>query len=114
MNKTASAVIEPLGQNHDRAAFTCGNPDLDEYLKTRARQDEKRNFARPFVLVGDELGAIAGYYTVSNMGINFGELPEEEVKKLPHYPIVPAALIGRLAVSENYQGKGLGPRSHYE
>lgn len=108
MKKTASAVIEPLGRYHDRAAFSCGNADLDEYLKTRARQDEKKNFARAFVLVGEEPSTIAGYYTVSNMGINFGDLPEKEAKKLPRYPVVPAALIGRLAVSEDYQGQGLG------
>ena len=30
------------------------------------------------------------------------------VRKLPRYPVVPAALLGRLAVSQNYQGKGLG------
>ncbi len=108
MKKTASAVIERLGRIHDRAAFSCGSSDLDEYLKTRAGQDEKKNFARVFVLVGDEPSSIAGYYTVSNLGINIGELPEEVAKKLPRYPIVPAALIGRLAVSEKYQGQGLG------
>lgn len=108
MNTTASAVIEPLGGKHDRAAFRCGNTVLDEYIKTRAGQDEKRNFSRTFVLTGDEPSDIAGYYTVSNMSVNIGELPEEEAKKLPRYPLVPAALIGRLAVSEDCQGKGFG------
>jgi GNAT superfamily N-acetyltransferase len=32
----------------------------------------------------------------------------ETVKKLPRYPVVPAALLARLAVAEGYQGKGLG------
>lgn len=106
--KTASAVIEPLGPHHDRAAFSCGNTGLDAYLEHRATQDERRNVARVFVLVGDKPGAIAGFYSVSSTGIDIGDLPREQAKKLPHYPVIPAALIGRLAVGREYQGQGLG------
>lgn len=106
--KTASAVIEPLGRDHDRAAFSCGNSDLDAYLKHHATQDERRNVARVFVLVGDGPSAIAGFYSVSSTGIDIGDLPQEQAKKLPHYPVIPAALIGRLAVGREYQGQGLG------
>lgn len=35
-------------------------------------------------------------------------VPADFVKKLPRYPVVPAALLGRLAVSQEWQGKGLG------
>ena len=62
--KTASAVIEPLGAHHDRAAFSCGDTGLDAYLEHRATQDERRNVARVFVLVGDGPSAIAGFYSV--------------------------------------------------
>jgi predicted GNAT family N-acyltransferase len=30
------------------------------------------------------------------------------VKKLPRYPAVPATLLGRLAVSSDFRGKGIG------
>lgn len=30
------------------------------------------------------------------------------MKKLPRYPVVPAALLGRLGVDRRHQGKGLG------
>ncbi len=50
---------------------------------------------------------IAGYYTVSSLSI---ELPEDMRKGLAKYPEYPATLIGRLAVDEDYRGKGLGGR----
>ena len=56
----------------------------------------------------DESGQIAGYYTLSAYGIRFPELPPEIAKKLPKYPLIPATLLGRLAVSRNHQGQKLG------
>ncbi len=63
--------------------------------------------AAPFVLVlPDE--TIAGYYTLSSTSVQLGELPEQTVRKLPRYPLVPATLLGRLAVDRRHQGKGYG------
>ena len=36
------------------------------------------------------------------------DVSPDVAKKLPRYPVVPAALLGRLAVSQEWQGKGLG------
>jgi GNAT superfamily N-acetyltransferase len=36
------------------------------------------------------------------------DLPSETAKRLPRYPVVPAALIGRLAIDHQYRGRGLG------
>ncbi|MFQ5785947.1 MAG: GNAT family N-acetyltransferase [Alphaproteobacteria bacterium] len=100
--------IEPLGRHHDRAAFSCGVEDLDDYLKTRAGQDERRNVARVFVATGRLPSDIAGYYTISSIGIDVGELPDDKARVLPRYRDIPAALIGRLVVGADYQGRGLG------
>lgn len=45
---------------------------------------------------------------MSGTSIIAGELPAQIVKKLPRSPSLPATLLGRLAVDENYRGKGLG------
>ncbi len=100
-------VIEPLGRHHDRRSFACGEPALDDYLRRRAAQDARRRVARVFVAVGDTPEAIAGYYTLSAAGFEKAALPANLAKRLPHYP-VPAVVIGRLAVSRAYQGRGLG------
>jgi predicted GNAT family N-acyltransferase len=36
------------------------------------------------------------------------EPPTEIAKKLQRYPLIPATLLGRLAVDERHHGKGLG------
>jgi GNAT superfamily N-acetyltransferase len=101
--------VELLGKHHNRAAFACGNEILDRYLKEIASQDARRLVAAPFILVETTAPrTICGYYTLSSFGIALGELPEEVAKKLPGYPIVPATLLGRLAVDQHYRGKGIG------
>ena len=102
-------MIEPLGNDHRRADFSCGNATLDRYLKEQAGQDLRRACATPFVLItmkGD--ASILGYYTLSSYGIDVGELPPDIAKKLPRYPLIPATLVGRLAVDRRYQGQRIG------
>ncbi len=104
-----SWLIEPLGKHHDRADFSCGNDALDRYLKSQAGQDARRHVAAPFVAVpAAGSRAVLGYYTLSAFGVELTELPDETAKKLPGYPVVPAALLGRLAVDHRHRGRGLG------
>ena len=100
--------IEALGRGHDRASFESGVPALDAYLKKQAGQDARRYAAAPFVLCEGDGIAVLGYYTLSALSIRVGDLPEESARKLPRYPVVPAALIGRLAVDRRRRGERLG------
>lgn len=100
-------VIEPLGTKHDRAAFSCGNEELDSYLHKQAGQDLRKRAAVPFVITPDH-STIAGFYTLSQYALDLGELPEETAKRLPKYPTVSATLIGRLAASSEFRNLGLG------
>lgn len=43
------------------------------------------------------------------MTVERRNLPPEEQKSLPRYPL-PVALLGRLAVAQSAQGRGIGPR----
>jgi GNAT superfamily N-acetyltransferase len=105
----SSWLIEPLGRQHDRAAFSCGNETLDRYLKEIASQDARRRVAAPFVAVDEAArNTILGYYTLSSFAIGLADLPQDMVRKLPAYPVVPATLLGRLAVSQAHRGLGLG------
>jgi GNAT superfamily N-acetyltransferase len=101
-------IIEPLGKAHDRAAFSCGVPALDDYLQRRASQDAKRRVAAPFMLIEDGGAAVCGYYTLSQMAVEIEDLPEDVTKKLLKYPMVPVTLLGRLAVDLRFRGQGLG------
>src|SRR5574341_1039801 len=105
----AEWVVERLREDHNRSAFSCGNTSLDRYLKEQAGQDLRRACATPFVLVAEPgETSILGYYTVSSYGIDLGDLPVDVTKKLPRYPLIPATLIGRLAVDQRYQGQRVG------
>jgi predicted GNAT family N-acyltransferase len=99
--------IEPLGEEHDRAAFSCGVESLDRYLQKQAGQDSSKHVAAVFVITPNGR-TIAGFYTLSAHVIGLGELPANIAKKLPRYPNVPATLLGRLAVSQEFRGQGMG------
>jgi GNAT superfamily N-acetyltransferase len=101
--------IEPLGPHHDRATFSCGNPSLDDFLKTKARKESELGYCAAFVLVEYQgAAAILGYYTLSAHSITLGGIDPATRKKLRKYPVVPTALIGRLARDLRFRGTGAG------
>lgn len=101
-------IIEALNKSHKRSDFSCGVPLLDQYFKQQAGQDQRKYIAAPFVAVDLAKQNIIGYYTLSATSVNVQDLPAELVKKLPKYPLVPAILLGRLAVAISYQKQGWG------
>lgn len=82
-------------------------PELDSYFHRQASQDAKRKVAAPFVMLNQER-RIVGYYTLSAYGIRAAELPSAITRKLPRYPLIPATLLGRLAVHSELHGQKLG------
>ncbi len=56
----------------------------------------------------DAAKRVVGYYTLSAYGIRLTDLPPQVAKKLPKYPLLPATLLGRLAVSREHRGQKLG------
>lgn len=101
--------VRPLGPQHDRAAFACGEASLDDYLKTRARKEGELGFSATFVL--SPVAApheIAGYYTLSALSVEVDGIPESSRKRFPRYPLVPVTLLGRLARAAAYRGQGVG------
>jgi GNAT superfamily N-acetyltransferase len=100
--------IVPLSSGHDRSRFSSGSPPLDRYFREQASQDVKRRIATCFVALSVQTGDVAGFYTLTATSIALSALAPDIAAKLPRYPVVPAALLGRLAVARDYQGKGLG------
>lgn len=92
-------------KRHDRAAFACGEPTLDRYLREQAAQHHRDGVATTHVLVDDgNDSSIVGYYTLSAARLLLTDLREEDRRRLPSYP-VPAVRMGRLAVALAEQGK---------
>lgn len=105
---TAPFRVDALGPGHARDGFSCGVTVLDGYLARQATQDIRRRVSACYVVVEVGSGKIAGYYTLAAGGVPLTELPETLSKKMPRYPSVPVARIGRLAVDQAFHGRKLG------
>jgi GNAT superfamily N-acetyltransferase len=99
---------EAIGRHHDRKAFDCGTPELNLYLERYARQNHESGGAKTFVAASaSEPTRILGYYSISPGAIEFARVPGALTRKLGRYE-VPVFRLGRLAVSLDFQGHGLG------
>jgi GNAT superfamily N-acetyltransferase len=99
--------IRRLDKKHDRSLFDCGQPMLNEWLKDRAGQFDRRDLSRTFVATRIGEARAVGYYAISTHRVVYDALPAAEARRLPRLD-VPVVLIGRLAVDQSAQGQGLG------
>lgn len=102
---TAAVAFDAAIHSVDR--FRCGNEALDRWLRAYAGQSQRRDAARTFITAFPE-GHVLGYYTLVASEID-QEPATPEVRRgmSRHFPI-PVALIARLAVHVDQQGRGLG------
>jgi len=100
--------IEVLNNQHDRGRFSCGAEALDRYFLERVTQDVRRRATACYAALAADTGRVAGYYTLAAGGIPLTDMPEDIIKRLPRYPSVPVARLGRLAVDVDFQGQRLG------
>jgi GNAT superfamily N-acetyltransferase len=105
---TAAFPVETLGAHHDRTVFCCGVDALDRHFRERVTQDVRRRATACYVVVDAAAGRVAGYHTLAASGVNLRDLPDNLARRLPRYPLVPVARLGRLAVDEAYRGRQLG------
>lgn len=99
-------TIQTLAPTHQRARFHCASPSLDDFIHKRARAHNANDTTRVHVLA-DPSGRIAGFYTLSAHMLELHGLPESIQKGRPRFP-VPATLLGRFAVDNEFAGKGVG------
>jgi len=93
-----------LTSEHDISTFDCGVPELDDWLKRRALENEAARASRTFVVVGDR--RVAGYYALATGAISQALATGRVRRNMPE-PI-PVMILGRLAVDRAHQGAGLG------
>jgi GNAT superfamily N-acetyltransferase len=98
----------PITKQHDRAGFDCGDTDLNLYLQKFARQNHETGGAKCFIAAPVETPArILGFYTLSPASLEYAHTPTLAKKGLGRYD-VPVFRLGRLAVANDVQGRGLG------
>ena len=98
----------PLARHHDRTAFDCGDAALNIYLQRYARQNHDSGGAKCFIAVPATAATrILGFYTLSPASLAYARTPAVAKKGLGRYD-VPVFRLGRLAVDNGVQGRGLG------
>ena len=99
--------IERLDRQHDRSEFDCGNAVLNNWLRQRAGQWDKKDLSRTYVLLPKGASIVAGYYSLSNHHVSYNSLASDQARGIPKVD-VPVVLLGKLAVSRSFQRRGLG------
>ena len=100
--------LEQLGRRYPRNQFSCGEPIVDDWLWTKALQNQEKHLSATKVLV-DGGGAIAGFYTLAMSEVTFDNVPEDVRKRLPRRGL-PVALLAWMGVNGSHQGQHLGTR----
>jgi GNAT superfamily N-acetyltransferase len=105
----ARVRIEPLDRNqHDRAAFACGEERVDNFLQRMAARQQDQDHTRVNVACLDAESVVIGFYALNLHSVDVSTLPETDRKKLPNYPTISAIYLSVVGVHSNHQGKGLG------
>jgi GNAT superfamily N-acetyltransferase len=98
--------FEVLQREHSRRGFRCGVVPVDDWLATKALQNQEKHLSVTKVLL-DPTKAIAGYYTLATGQVDFGDLPPDLTQRLPRR-FLPVAVLAWLGVSSAHQRQGLG------
>lgn len=93
-----------LGETHDLDRFRSGNDTLDDWLRRRARANQASGASRTYVVADGR--RVVGYYCLASGALDLADAPGAVRRNMPD-PI-PMAVLGRLAVDDEWQGKGLG------
>ncbi|ERP98396.1 hypothetical protein Q669_19000 [Labrenzia sp. C1B10] len=110
---TVSDISRPLKfepfdpDKHDRAAFSCGVDQVDNYFRKTANKLQKAGNVRVSVLL-DADEQLLGFYAVNAHSVDYAELPKKYVRTRPSHGSIPAAYISMIGVDQRFQGKGLG------
>jgi GNAT superfamily N-acetyltransferase len=97
------SAIVPLSAEHDLSQFDCGEPALNAWLRQRALRNESR-FSRTYVVCQEN--RVVAYYCLSAGAVERAAAPGKLRRNAPD--TIPVSVIGRLAVSGDHAGRGLG------
>ena len=97
--------IRKLEAQDEVDEFSCGQPDLDDWLKRFALINRRAGMCTVFVTSAAD--QVAGYYALATGGVEKAEAPDRITRGVPNHPI-PVVLLARLAIDTSFQKKGLG------
>lgn len=96
---------QPLKANHLLDSFSCGEAELDNWLKRRAMTNQLRGASRTFV-VTDRQNTVLGYYALAAGAVALQVASANLRRNMPDP--VPVLVLARLAVDTRAQGMKVG------
>ena len=101
-------TIEPFDpERHDRAAFSCGVEQVDNYFQKTANKLAKADNVRLYVMV-DPGGSVIGFYALNAHAVLFTDLPAKFARTRPSHGNIPAAYISMIGRDQKFSGGGFG------
>lgn len=97
---------EPITRAHDLNQFMCGEPSLDDWLRSRSLKNEDRGGSRTYVVCAGNAKRVVAYYCLAAGAVAHGGVSGRVRRNMPDP--VPVIVIGRLAVDQTFQGSGIG------
>lgn len=95
-----------LTVRHDTEGFYSGEETLDNWLRERALANMEASASRTYVICPSGSRKIIGYYAICMGQVFSQEVVGSMRRNMPRQ--IPAVILGRLAIDEKWQGKGLG------
>ena len=95
-----------LTEAHDASTFTSGELVLDDWLRQRAWANLQAAASRTYVLCSPGTRIVIGYASLSMGQILARETLGSMRRNMPRF--IPAVVLGRLAIDQAWQGKGIG------
>lgn len=97
--------VEKLRRDHVLEGFDCGQESLNRFLLRNALQSQQASGSQTYLaLAGDR---VIGYHTLVVGEVAPIDVPERVKKGLGAHP-VPIMLLARLAVCQDWKGRGVG------
>lgn len=101
-------TIEPLDpEKHDRAAFSCGVEQVDNFFKRTANKLAKADNLRVFIMLSPD-GEVMGFYALNAHAVEYTDLPAKYARTRPGHGPIPAAYISMIGVDVRFAGHGYG------
>jgi GNAT superfamily N-acetyltransferase len=100
----ALTVPQPIHERHNVGAFKSGVLVLDDWLRRRARANQATGASRTYVVCDDN--RVVAYYALASGAVETENATGRVRRNMPD-PI-PIAVLARLAIEQNCQGRGLG------
>ena len=95
---------ERLTPAHDLSQFKSREPQLDNWLRQKALANESSGACRTYVV--REGNRVVGFYSLATGAVAHTETTGKIRRNMPDP--VPVMILGRMAVDEGYERKGIG------